>query len=110
MMIIKANYDEMMNTEQKLKEQKKKIDTEVDALLAILEEVKDAWTGDDSSVFIGKANAYFNNIKQISGSIENFASFIKYACKSYEARDLKWKKEIEEAGVNFGDEEFKHQN
>lgn len=109
-MIIKANYDEMLNTETNLKEQSKKINKEVDDLLSLLEEVKKSWYGKDCDVFVGKANAYFLNIKQISGSIESFASFIKYASITYEQRDLIWKKEIEQAGVNFGDEEFKHQS
>ena len=109
-MIIKVNYDEMANTEKKLKEQSKNLNNEVDNLLLLLEEVKNAWSGTDSEIFVGKAEAYFKNIKQISGSVENFATFIKYASKSYESRDLRWKKDIEEAGVNFGDEELKHKD
>ena len=109
-MIIKANYNEMINAENKLKEQSKNLNKEVDNLLSLLEEVKEAWSGTDSDIFVGKAEAYFKNIKQISGSVESFASFIKYASKSYEARDLRWKKDIEEAGVNFGDDELKHEN
>lgn len=109
-MIIKANYNEMNDTGEKLKEQSKNLDKEVDNLLALLEEVKSSWSGNDSEIFVGKAEAYFKNIKQISGSVENFASFIKYASSTYESRDLKWKKDIEEAGVNFGDGELKHES
>lgn len=108
-MIIKANYEEMLNTEIKLKEQSNKVNKEVDNLLSLLNDIKRSWDGNDSNIFVGKANAYFLNIKQISESINDFASFIKYASVVYEQRDLKWKKEVQEAGVNFGDEEFKHQ-
>ena len=76
----------------------------------VLAEVKEAWKGVDSEIFTGKAEAYIKNIKQISGSTRNFASFIKYASKSYETRDLRWKKEVEEAGANFGDQELKHRD
>lgn len=107
MMIIKANYNEMINAETKLKEESKNLDKEVDNLLSLLEEIKSAWTGTDCDIFVGKAEAYFKNIRQISGSVDNFGSFVKYASKSYETRDLRWKKDIEEAGVNFGDEELK---
>lgn len=109
-MIIKANYDELLNTETKLKSESDKLDTEVDNLLSVLEEVKLAWQGIDSNIFTGKAEAYFKNIKQISGSTREFASFAKYASKSYETRDLRWKKEVEEAGANFGDQELKHRD
>lgn len=109
-MIIKANYEEMNSTEKQLKEQSNNLNKEVDNLLLLLEEVKNAWSGNDSEIFVGKAEAYFKNIKQISGSIENFATFIKYVSNSYETRDLRWKQEIEEAGVNFGDNELKHKD
>lgn len=109
-MIIKANYNEMNTTEENLKEQSKNLNNEVDNLLSLLEEVKNSWSGNDCEIFVGKAEAYFKNIKQISGSVENFASFIKYASNTYETRDLRWKNDIEEAGVNFGDEELKHKD
>ena len=109
-MVIKANYDEMISTEAKLKEQSDKLDAEVNNLLAVLDEVRNSWTGVDGEIFAGKAEAYFKNIKQISASNRNFASFIKYASKSYETRDLRWKKEVEEAGANFGDQELKRRD
>ena len=110
MMVIKANYDELLNTEARLKEESDKLDAEVENLLSVIEEVKNSWKGVDSDIFTGKAEAYIKNIKQISGSTRNFASFIKYASKSYETRDLRWKKEVEEAGANFGDQELKHRD
>ena len=106
-MLIRANYNEMSDTSTKLKEKKDLLNEEVDNLLKYLEEVKENWEGSDRDVYVGKAEAYFNNIKQISGSIDNFATFMKYAGNSYEEKDTNWKSAVEEAGVNFGSEEQK---
>lgn len=106
-MKIKANYNEMSNTSLKLKEEGIKLDKEVDNLLNLLEEVKENWQGTDSDIYVSKAEAYFKNIKQISSSIKEFASFIDYSQVTYEKIDVNWKKEVEEAGVNFGSEELK---
>ena len=109
-MVIKVDYKELENAGNKLKKEGENLDKEVDNLLKVLEKVKTSWTGVDSDVFIGKAEAYFKNIKQISGSIDEFSNFMNYADKAYEERDLRWQKEIEEAGANFGDEELKHRD
>ena len=109
-MIIKADYKEMVDTKTKLKKEGEKLNEEVDNLLKVLDKVKTSWKGTDSDIFVGKAEAYFKNIKQISGSIDEFSNFMGYVENSYETRDLRWKKEIEEAGANFGDEELKHRD
>jgi uncharacterized protein YukE len=109
-MIIKANYKELLDAGTKLKKEGENLNSEVDNLLAVLEKVKTSWVGTDSEIFTGKAEAYFKNIKQLSGSIDEFSNFIKYAENAYETRDLRWKKEIEEAGARFGDEELKHKD
>ena len=109
-MVIKVDYNELINVHSKLKEEGEKLNEEVDNLLQVLEKVKSSWGGTDQEIFTGKANAYFNNIKQIAGSIDEFSNFMKYAEKSYESRDLRWKKEIEEAGAKFGDEELKRKD
>ncbi len=106
-MKIKANYKEMETKSIALRKEGEKLNVEVDKLLKILDKVSKCWKGNDSEVFVGKAEAYFKNIKQISGSIDEFGAFIKYISSTYETRDLRWRKEIEEAGVNFGDEELK---
>ncbi len=109
-MIIKADYKELLDTKSKLKKEAEKLNEEVDNLLKVLDKVKSSWSGVDSDIYIGKAGAYFKNIKQIAGSIDEFSNFIGYVESSYETRDLRWKKEIEEAGANFGDEELKHRD
>lgn len=109
-MKIKANYKDMVTVSDNLTNEGEKLDVEVDKLLSVLTEVEEAWSGDDSAIFRGKAEAYFKNIKQISGSIKEFGSFISYAETLYEKRDLKWKSDIEQAGVNFGDEELKYRD
>ena len=109
-MKIKANYKNMIKSSDDLKIEGQNLDQEIDNLLAVLIEVQNAWKGQDSIMFCGKAEAYFKNIKQISGSIKEFGAFMKFAENSYETRDLKWKSEIEQAGVNFGDEELKHRS
>lgn len=110
MITIKADYKELLSVEDKLKIESENLDKEIEELLKVLTEVRSAWEGADSDIFTGKAEAYFKNIKQISGSINEFGSFIKYAENNYETRDIRWKKEIEEAGANFGDEELKHKD
>ena len=106
-MIIKANYIEMSNTSNKLKEQKDLLNEEVDNLLDLLEKVKENWEGTDRDIFVGKAEAYFKNIKQISGSIDNFATFMKHSGDSYEEKDINWKNSVDKVGDNFGSEELK---
>lgn len=109
-MKIRANYEALNSKSIALRNEGEKLNDEVEKLLKILEEIKENWKGTDSEVFFGKAEAYFKNIKQISGSIDEFGWFAKYVSNSYETRDVRWKKEIEEAGVNFGDEELKRRN
>ncbi len=109
-MKIKANYNELENKSIALRKEGENLNEEVDNLLKILDKVSKNWKGSDSEVYVGKADAYFKNIKQISGSLDEFGAFIKYVSSSYETRDLRWRKEIEEAGVNFGDEELKRRD
>ena len=109
-MKIKANYIELESKSISLRKEGEKIKEEVGNLLKILNKVEKNWKGNDSEVFYSKAEAYFQNIKQVAGSIDEFGAFIKYVSKSYETRDSRWKNEVEEAGVNFGDEELKRRD
>ena len=109
-MIIKVDYDRLNDTSIDIKKESDNLNSEVDKLLQVLERIKDNWSGVDHEIFNNKAYAYFNNIRQIAGSLDEFSSFMNYADKSYEARDLRWKEEIMEAGGNFGDEELRHGN
>ena len=109
-MVIKVDYEKMNDTALDIKKESENLDKEVDKLLMILGKVKTNWNGYDSDIYCGKMEAYFRNIKKVVGSLEDFSSFMKYANKSYETRDLRWKDEIMEAGVDFGDEELKHRN
>ena len=109
-MKIKVNYKELSKASDELKKDSEELKIEVDKLLSYLPLVKDAWKGQDSLIFVGKAEAYFKNIKQIAVSLDSFSSFIDLANKNYYESDKNWKDEIEKAGDKFGSNELKLRN
>ena len=109
-MKIKVNYDSLANKSKEIKKESEELNTEINKLIAYLEEVKAAWKGQDANIFIGKAEAYFKNMKQVAVSLEGFSKFIEYANKNYYNYDKNWKEEVEKAGGNFGNNELKLRN
>lgn len=106
-MKIKVNYEELRNKSNELNGEIEQLQKEIENLKKNLDNVKLAWFGTASDNFVGKADAYYSNMNQIVHSLKAFSSFAASAEENYHNGDVKWKDDVEKAGVNFGRDEKK---
>ncbi len=106
-MKIRVKYDDLEKKCNEIVKESDELDEKINNLISLLEKVKENWDGEDSYVFTENANAYFNNMKQISTSLRDFARFGSSANKEYLEHDTSWKQEIEKEGGNLGKNEQK---
>ncbi len=82
-MKIKVNYDKLKAKKEEIRKESEELSKYIDELLSYLPDVEQAWTGNPSKIFVGKADAYFNNMKQLAVSLNAFSDFAGNADNAY---------------------------
>ena len=99
-MVIKVDYDELKNVNEKAIKNCSLLDHEIDRLLKTLEELKNCWKGIDSDTFYNKAYDYFKRMKVLPAFQSSMTNFIKESSNQYKQNDKelsdKLKKEKDE--------------
>lgn len=96
-MKIIVNHEELRFVEKELLECSNLFEQELKNLLLILNNLNDAWDGEDSDKFIIKTSSYIEGLSQIPTSLRSFSSFIGNANSKYESFDDELKRDIERA-------------
>ncbi len=99
-MKLQVKYNELNELGTKVEENKKNIDDILDNIQKLIEQVPQAWSGDDSETFISKANETIKNEKERNNKIEVLSNILVYAAKNYKEEDEGWVEVIKKEEIN----------
>lgn len=99
-MKLQVKYNELNELGTKVEKNKKDIDDILDNVKKLIDEVPLGWSGEDSEVFINKANETIANEKERNNKIEILSNILIYAAKNYKDEDEGWVEVIKKEEIN----------
>ena len=100
-MIVEVNLEELNKTAEKMAEDYKKINDEIEKMLNLNIELRNIWKGQDSEIFFDNYVSYLLKLKSIPRTLSDIQSFIQKAKISYYEGDINFALEIRKAKENY---------
>ena len=97
-MDFSVNYEKLQEIGEYIATKAEEIDTTLGEMKNITKEIKEAWNGVDSNIFINKMEKRIENTKLNNEKIKKMSAIIGTINNNYKDKDLEWHNKIKNEG------------
>lgn len=100
-MKLRVKYDELQETGKYINEKNEELKEVLDNIQKLIDEIPNAWKGEDSEIFVNNATAYMNIQKEKRKKVETLGAIITRVSGNYKSKDTEWGEKIKkESRIN----------